>query len=96
MNELLFMDRLLYFAIALGITGVLGVIHGFMMVKKPIIALLIAPIGSSIVLVAMILSQGWSEYASAWFQPETPYITLGSIIGLIFGEIVGLLLGERS
>jgi len=95
MIEILLAERVLYFVVSFVICFLFGIVHGYLLIKKPIIATLIW-LGTVFISIASIIVQGCQEYASSWFKPEAPYIIIGTIIGLILGEILGLVIGERD
>lgn len=95
MSELLLVERLLYFAVAFGICFVVGIVHGFLIVRHPSISLLV-PIGGFVITIGLILYEGWEDYSSSWFSASSPYVIIGCIVGMVVGEVLGLLLGQRT
>lgn len=94
MTEPLLIERLMYFAAGLGVSFIIGVVHGFLLVKRPLASLGLT-IGLNLYTVGNIIYKGWTEYVSIWFKPASPYIIISAIIGAISGEILGIKIGER-
>ena len=95
MSDLLLIERLLYFAIAFGICFVIGAVHGFCLVRHPRLSWLI-PLTTFAITIGALLFQGWEDYTATWVSAPAPYIILGTIVGVISGEILGIKLGNRN